>query len=114
MVPFIFFIREKTVARIRSDIEASGSNTRDIGVIFLPAALFLPALTLYPPKTDLNSVHVLVDETVICNSLRSPNREQIDLGAVATAFMVPVPGRLALLYSRDAPLFARYLPWAGV
>ena len=42
----IFFIREKSCARIRSHIEALGSNTRDIGVLFLPAVLFLPVLTL--------------------------------------------------------------------
>ena len=42
----IFFIRENTCARIRSHIEALGSNTRDIGVLFLPAELSLAALTL--------------------------------------------------------------------
>ena len=43
----IFFIREKTCARNRSHIEALGSNTRDIGVLFSPAVLFfLPALIL--------------------------------------------------------------------
>ena len=41
-----FLHQGKTCARIRSRIEALGSNTRDIGVIFVPAVLFLPALTL--------------------------------------------------------------------
>ena len=44
----IFFIREKTCARSRSHIEALGSNTRDIGVLFLTRCTFLPALTLCP------------------------------------------------------------------
>ena len=49
----IFFIREKTCARIRSHIETLGSNTRDIGVLFLPAVLVLPALTLRPVRIEI-------------------------------------------------------------